>query len=125
MEYGTLLRRALAKKGMAVTELAEKSGVPRRSLMAYSNGNMEPAFSRMVEICDALGMTVSDFIENDKVTVTVQVDKFVAEAAVASLNKRGITLGSAFEKLLLVIAGETRDSSKHSDGSNNRDAPTC
>lgn len=119
MEYGTLLRRALAKKGMAVTELAEKSGVPRRSLMAYSNGNMEPAFSRMVEICDALGMTVSDFIENDKVTVTVQVDKFVAEAAVASLNKRGITLGSAFEKFLLVIAGEARD------GSNNRDAPTC
>ena len=124
MEYGTLLRRALAKRGMSVAELAEKSGVPKRSLMAYSNGNMEPAFSRMVEICDALLMTVSDFIENDKVTVTVQVDKFVAESAASSLNKRGITLGSAFEKFLLVIAGEARNGSKKPDGSNNRDAPT-
>lgn len=59
---------ARIEKDMTQTELAEKIGVTRQTILLIEKGEYNPSLKLCLSICDALGKTLNDLFweENDE-----------------------------------------------------------
>lgn len=60
------LRQARIKAGLTQVELAEAAGISRMSVVRYEDGTSEPTVSKLLKLCKALSVTVSDLISEDE-----------------------------------------------------------
>ena len=51
--------------GMSQTELAEKAGVTRQTIVLIEAGDFNPSLSLCIAICVALGVTLNDLFWED------------------------------------------------------------
>ena len=56
--FAERLKMLREKTGMSVDELAEKSGIPTRTLWNWESDTKIPGIDRLPELADALGVTV-------------------------------------------------------------------
>ena len=62
LSTGDRLRMARRSKGLTQSQLSEKTGISRASIMRYENNERESPFSKMEEIAKALGVDVNDLM---------------------------------------------------------------
>ncbi|MGJ8660491.1 MAG: helix-turn-helix domain-containing protein [Bacteroidota bacterium] len=65
MNYGKLLKVAMAKRSVGTYQLADLLGVKAQQVSRW-RGCTDIKFSTMIKICDALDMSVGDFINDDE-----------------------------------------------------------
>ena len=58
-----LVQAQLDKKHITVYRLAKLTGIPNNTLYEYKNNGVEPSFSNMVKIADALDVSLDVFRE--------------------------------------------------------------
>ncbi|WP_244974062.1 helix-turn-helix domain-containing protein [Limosilactobacillus portuensis] len=46
---------------MSVYRLSKLTGIPNPTIFSYKNNGVEPTFSNMVKIADALGVSLDEF----------------------------------------------------------------
>ena len=60
------LKSLCKEKGMSYGELAEKTGMPLRYIQRMAiGGYSNPAVFRLRRICDALGVTLDEFLDTE------------------------------------------------------------
>jgi len=60
-----ILRELMSQKGITSQELAEKTGIPKRTIDEYrSNRRKEPSFSNGLKIADALELDPHELFKN-------------------------------------------------------------
>ena len=60
---GQVIRDTAEDKGMAITELAEKSGVHRVSIQRYIKGDREARLAELSRLADALGVDAGEMVD--------------------------------------------------------------
>lgn len=60
-QFGTKLRELRTAAGMTQKELAEKSGRPQNTISQWENGSIEPAWSAVMDLAAALGVSCEAF----------------------------------------------------------------
>ena len=56
-----LVQKQLDKQSMSVYRLSKLTGIPNPTIFSYKNNGVEPTFSNMVKIADALGVSLDEF----------------------------------------------------------------
>ena len=56
-----LVQNQLDKQSMSVYRLSKLTGIPNPTIFSYKNNGVEPTFSNMVKIADALGVSLDEF----------------------------------------------------------------
>lgn len=64
LQYGFKNKRSYQRKGMTITELADKMGINRVNLSNMVNGN--PTVETLNKIADAIGCPVTELFEQPK-----------------------------------------------------------
>jgi len=57
-----MLKEMRRRAGMTQRELAERSGVPRRTIQNWENGVAEPPARQLKRVADVLGCKVDDLL---------------------------------------------------------------
>ena len=67
-----MIRRNREARGWTEYQLAERSGLPQSTISSWYKKGMTPSFSSLEKICDAFGMTLSEFFADgeDRVALT-------------------------------------------------------
>ena len=52
--------------GWSTYDLAKYSGVKQSTISSWSSGRNQPSIKNLEKICDALGISIEDFLENDQ-----------------------------------------------------------
>lgn len=55
------IQKQLNKQNMTVYRLSKLTGIPNNNLYQYKNQGVEPSFSKMVKIADALDVSLDIF----------------------------------------------------------------
>ena len=58
------IREELEKQGKSVYWLSKQTGISDNTLYAYKNHGIEPTFSKVCKIADALGVSLDDLRED-------------------------------------------------------------
>ena len=61
------LRAATAERFMTQTEVADKTGIPVRTLARYYKGTSPIPVSKLVDLAEAIGVPAGDLIDSAKV----------------------------------------------------------
>ena len=56
-----LIRKNREARGWTEYQLAERSGLPQSTISSWYKKGMTPSFSSLEKICDAFGLTLSQF----------------------------------------------------------------
>ena len=56
-----LIRKNREARGWTEYQLAERSGLPQSNISSWYQKGMTPSFSSLEKICDAFGLTLSQF----------------------------------------------------------------
>lgn len=56
-----LIRKNREARGWTEYQLAERSGLPQSTISSWYQKGMTPSFSSLEKICDAFGLTLSQF----------------------------------------------------------------
>ena len=92
----TVMLAATLLFGVGGTKLAERSGLPQSTISSWYKKSMTPSFASLEKICDAFGVTLSQFFAQDDICVALtpaqreMLDKWncltsVQQAALAAL----------------------------------------
>lgn len=65
------IKAVISKKGFTMQQVAEKLGITQQAVSQAVNGN--PSLSRLKEIADAIGVTVSELVVDEPLTEPVMV----------------------------------------------------
>lgn len=64
--FAKRMKALLEEKGMSYNELAEKSNIPVRRIYRLATlGGGNPGIFTMKAVCDALGITLDEFVSGD------------------------------------------------------------
>lgn len=71
VDYGKRIRELRAQKGISGAELARRVGLDSSQISKIENGASKPSLDALERICDALGLTLSEFfaVDNEQTTV--------------------------------------------------------
>lgn len=58
------IREELEKQGKSVYWLSKQTGISDNTIYAYKNHGIEPTFSKVCKIADALGISLDDLRED-------------------------------------------------------------
>lgn len=58
------IKKRIKERGMTIVQVAEKMGITQPSLSQIINGN--PSFSKLCEIAEILGISVSELVSDDE-----------------------------------------------------------
>ena len=61
-EIGYAMRSARMELGWDRERLAEKSGVPKRTIQSYETGGSTPGLLNLIALADTLGISIDDYI---------------------------------------------------------------
>ena len=65
------IKEICKKKGITITELAEKMDIPRENISKLSSGN--PTVKTLLKVADALEVELAELFPNNKVTGSVRI----------------------------------------------------
>ena len=67
-----LIRKNREARGWTEYQLAERSGLPQSTISSWYKKGMTPSFSSLEKICEAFGLTLSQFFADgeDRVALT-------------------------------------------------------
>ena len=68
IKVGKFIAECRKKQSMTQMQLAEKLGITDRAVSKWENGKAMPDSSLMLELCDALEITVNDLLNGEKVS---------------------------------------------------------
>lgn len=60
--FGARLKRIRESRGLSQSQLADKTGINRRTIRNYEQNLREPKLSTIEWLCGALGLTASDLL---------------------------------------------------------------
>ena len=113
-----IIKRNREARGWSEYQLAERSGLPQSTISSWYKKSMTPSFASLEKICDAFGVTLSQFFAQDDIRVALtpaqreMLDKWncltsVQQAALAALMDTMICNHVATrDDLLLIDDGE-------------------
>ena len=64
---GSFLQEVRKDKGLTQKELAEQIGISDKTISKWENGNSVPDTSMLLPLCEALGITVNEFLSCEKI----------------------------------------------------------
>lgn len=74
-KIGAFIAKCRKEKGMTQTELAEKIGVTDKSISNWENARCMPDLSLYKSLCDALDISINDFISGERVKTEIYQEK--------------------------------------------------
>lgn len=91
-----IIKQNREARGWSEYQLAERSGLPQSTISSWYKKSMTPSFASLEKICDAFGVTLSQFFAQDDIRVALtpaqreMLDKWncltsVQQAALAAL----------------------------------------
>lgn len=113
-----IIKRNREARGWSEYQLAERSGLPQSTISSWYKKSMTPSFASLEKICDAFGVTLSQFFAQDDIRVALtpaqreMLDKWncltsAQQAALAALMDTMIRNHAATrDDLLLIDDGE-------------------
>lgn len=66
-DIGKFLQEVRKSKGLTQKELAEQIGISDKTISKWENGNSVPDTSMLLPLCNALGITVNEFLSCEKI----------------------------------------------------------
>ena len=69
-------------------QLAEKSGLTQSTISSWYRKNMIPSIPSLSKICDAFGITLSEFFENDESKIYVSKEEIQLLNQYRALTKK-------------------------------------
>ena len=66
-----IIKRNREARGWSEYQLAERSGLPQSTISSWYKKSMTPSFASLEEICDAFGVTLSQFFAQDDICVAL------------------------------------------------------
>ncbi|GMQ65048.1 helix-turn-helix domain-containing protein [Vallitalea maricola] len=72
MNIGYRIKQLRKSKSMTGNQLAEITGISQSIISRYERNNIEPPISSLKIICDAFGISLSDFFITDKNPIVLQ-----------------------------------------------------
>ena len=68
-----IIKKQREARGWSEYQLAERSGLPQSTISSWYKKNMTPSFASLEKICEAFGITLSQFFSDgeDSVVLTV------------------------------------------------------
>ena len=70
MSLGTKINQYRQQSGLTQEQLAERMNVTRQTVSNWERGINEPDFAGLCRLAEVLGITLNDFVENDRVAAT-------------------------------------------------------
>ena len=73
-----LIRKNREARGWTEYQLAERSGLPQSTISSWYKKGMTPSFSSLEKICEAFGLTLSQFFADaeDRLALRALLDKW-------------------------------------------------
>ena len=59
-----IIKKQREARGWSEYQLAERSGLPQSTISSWYKKNMTPSFASLEKICDAFGITLSQFFSD-------------------------------------------------------------
>ena len=97
-KIGKFIAECRKEKNLTQMGLAEKLGITDRAISKWENGKAMPDSAIMLELCDVLGITVSDLLNGEKVS-SEDYGKRLEEKLVEVINEKEVS-----DKMLLRFA---------------------
>ena len=66
-----IIKRNREARGWSEYQLAERSGLPQSTISSWYKKSMTPSFASLEKICDAFGVTLSQFFAQDDIRVAL------------------------------------------------------
>ena len=64
-----IIKQNREARGWSEYQLAERSGLPKSTISSWYKKSMTPSFASLEKICDAFGVTLSQFFAQDDIRV--------------------------------------------------------
>ena len=66
-----IIKQNRETRGWSEYQLAERSGLPQSTISSWYKKSMTPSFASLEKICDAFGVTLSQFFAQDDIRVAL------------------------------------------------------
>ena len=66
-----IIKQNREARGWSEYQLAERSGLPQSTISSWYKKSMTPSFASLEKICDAFGVTLSQFFAQDDICVAL------------------------------------------------------
>ena len=83
---GRNIRSLRKKAGMTQEELAEKLSVTSQAVSKWETGRAMPDSSIMIDVCDAIGISVTELLSGERIVMDDMKEK--AEAQLLEMKRR-------------------------------------
>lgn len=114
IRVGENIKKFRVAKGWTQEELADKVGLSKNGLWNYENGKREVGIDTLDKIAEALGIKISELIEESNVSVVSRVGENIKKARKAKGMGQAELAEALGKSLRMVQKYETSDSSKTS-----------
>jgi len=84
-KIGKFIADCRKEQGLTQAQLAEKIGVSDRAVSKWETGRSMPDSSIMLEVCDAIGINVNEFLNGERIVMDEYKEK--AEAQLLEMKK--------------------------------------
>ena len=71
MDLLGIIKNQREARGWSEYQLAERSGLPQSTISSWYKKNMNPSFASLEKICDAFGITLSQFFSDGETSVVL------------------------------------------------------
>ena len=92
-----IIKKQREARGWSEYQLAERSGLPQSTISSWYKKDMTPSFASLEKICEAFGITLSQFFSDgeDGVVLTAEQQEM--------LNKWNCLTATQHESLLILM----------------------
>ena len=81
-----LIRKNREARGWTEYQLAERSGLPQSTISSWYQKGMTPSFSSLEKICDAFGLTLSQFFADGETLLALTATAFSSATAAGRIT---------------------------------------
>ena len=70
-----IIKKQREARGWSEYQLAERSGLPQSTISSWYKKDMMPSFASLEKICEAFGVTLSQFFSDGEESVALTAEK--------------------------------------------------
>ncbi len=111
-KIGKFIALCRKEKGLTQAQIAERFGISNRAVSKWENGISCPDASIMIELCDVLGISVTELLSGERLPETEEYKAKVEESTAEMQKqlkhcKRRIIINNVFLLFIAVISAFT------------------
>jgi len=80
LDIGARIKELRTAAGYSQNELAKRAGIAQSSLSYLESGAKSPSIETLLQICEALGVSLSEFMSADTVDIPPDLRQLLREA---------------------------------------------